>query len=112
MLKGILTLVCLFFRIMQPGLPVVRNRVPLSICDNVIVDSSELETGGYQRPICISSVWMKYTDTVMAIQSFMYSGDTINLIRSINYDMGTAESNVMVFGYQALMQFRGLQFQG
>ena len=94
---------CLFFRMMQPGLQEVRN--------NAIMDTPEFENSGYQRPICISSVW-KYTDIIKAIQSFMYSGDIINLIRTNNYDMGTAESKVMVFGYQALMQFRGQQFQG
>ncbi len=74
--------------------------------------SSGLGSSWYPTVSRISTVCMKYTDTVIAVQSSEGSFENIDLMKKGKYDMGIAESNVMVYGFQGKGQFSGSPYPG
>jgi len=103
--------VCLFLLIIQYGLPEGQNEVSMSSGYDAVMGSSGFESSWYPTASRISGVCMKYSDTIIAVQSSGGGVENINLMRSGKYDLGITEANVMVYGYEGIKYFDGKPYR-
>ncbi len=74
---------------------------------HAIMGSSSLGGSWYPTASRIAGVVMKYTDSVVTVQSSGGGTENIRLMKQGQYQMGMAESNIMVYGFQGIRDFDG-----
>ena len=110
--KSIPVLVFLLFCILSDATAEGQGEDGWQGRQQAVMGSSSLGSSWYPTAARISSVCMKYSDTVIAVQASGGGSDNIYLMKGKKIDMGIVESNVMTYSYQGTGRFKGNPYPG